>query len=158
MMNDPIPNLIAFDAASLDNAFAAVEQQAREDSSALTGPDAVEAFRLKWLGRKQGLLNEVSSRWLKAAPPDAKKAVGERFKTSRNSSSAFSMNHPAQDRVTPRWPPTPLISPCPAPSALSAQNTPSRAHSTKLPVSLLRSVTRSVSGLRSKPISTTSSP
>ena len=81
MMNDPIPNLIAFDAASLDNAFAAVEQQAREDSSALTGPDAVEAFRLKWLGRKQGLLNEVSSRWLKAAPPDAKKAVGERFKT-----------------------------------------------------------------------------
>ena len=26
-------------------------------------------------------LNEVSSRWLKAAPPEAKKAVGERFKT-----------------------------------------------------------------------------
>ena len=81
MMNDPIPNLIAFDAVSLDNAFAAVGQQAREDASALAGPDAVEAFRLKWLGRKQGLLNEVSSRWLKAAPPDAKKAVGERFKT-----------------------------------------------------------------------------
>ena len=81
MMNDPIPNLIAFDAVSLDNAFAAVGQQAREDASALAGPDAVEAFRLKWLGRKQGLLNEVSSRWLKAAPPEAKKAVGERFKT-----------------------------------------------------------------------------
>src|SRR5208283_988550 len=80
-MNDPIPNLTAFDGASLDNAFAAVEQQAREDASAHAGPDAVEAFRLKWLGRKQGLLNEVSSRWLKAAPPDAKKAVGERFKT-----------------------------------------------------------------------------
>ena len=61
MMNDPIPNLIAFDAVSLDNAFAAVGQQAREDASALAGPDAVEAFRLKW--------------------PDAKKAVGERFKT-----------------------------------------------------------------------------
>jgi len=81
MMNDPIPNLIAFDAVSLDNAFAAVGQQAREDASALGDPDAAEAFRLKWLGRKQGLLNEVSSRWLKAAPPEAKKAVGERFKT-----------------------------------------------------------------------------
>jgi phenylalanyl-tRNA synthetase alpha chain len=81
MTNDPILNLTAFDNASLDAAFAAVEQQARQDASSLAGPDTVEAFRLKWLGRKQGLLNEVSSRWLKAAPPDAKKAVGERFKT-----------------------------------------------------------------------------
>jgi phenylalanyl-tRNA synthetase alpha chain len=81
MMNDPIPNLTAFDGASLDNAFTAVEQQARQDASSLAGPDLVEAFRLKWLGRKQGLLNEVSSRWLKAAPADAKKSVGERFKT-----------------------------------------------------------------------------
>ena len=45
------------------------------------GPEAVEAFRLRWLGRKQGLLNEVSGRWLKAAPLEAKKPVGERFKT-----------------------------------------------------------------------------
>jgi phenylalanyl-tRNA synthetase alpha chain len=81
MMNDPIPNLTAFDAASLDKAFVGVENQARADADALSSPDALEAFRLKWLGRKQGLLNEVSSRWLKAAPPDAKKAVGERFKT-----------------------------------------------------------------------------
>jgi phenylalanyl-tRNA synthetase alpha chain len=80
MTNDSIPNLTAFDGASLDKAFTAVEQQARQDAASLAGPDTVEAFRLKWLGRKQGLLNEVSSRWLKAAPPDAKKAVGERFK------------------------------------------------------------------------------
>jgi phenylalanyl-tRNA synthetase alpha chain len=39
----------------------------------------VEAFRLQWLGRKQGRLNEVSGRWLKAAPPEAKKALGLRF-------------------------------------------------------------------------------
>ena len=80
MMNESIPNLTAFDEASLDKAFDALEQQARADAAALDGPDAVEAFRLKWLGRKQGLLNEVSGRWLKAAPPEAKKAVGERFK------------------------------------------------------------------------------
>ena len=42
-------------------------------------PDFVEEFRQDWLGRKQGRLNEVSSRWLKAAPPEAKKALGERF-------------------------------------------------------------------------------
>ena len=69
MMNEEIPNLTAFDQAALDQAFAAVEQQARNDAAALDSPEAVEAFRLRWLGRKQGLLNEVSSRWLKAAPP-----------------------------------------------------------------------------------------
>jgi len=80
MTNDPIPNLTAFDSAALDKAFAALKKQAQQDAAALGAPEAVEAFRLKWLGRKQGLLNDVSSRWLKAAPADAKKAVGERFK------------------------------------------------------------------------------
>ena len=61
---------------------AALARTGRADAaSASTAPTAVEAFRLRWLGRKQGRLNEVSSRWLKAAPPEAKKAVGERFKT-----------------------------------------------------------------------------
>ncbi len=39
----------------------------------------MEAFRLEWLGRKQGRLNEVSGRWLKSAPPEAKKSIGQRF-------------------------------------------------------------------------------
>ncbi|MDE3149061.1 MAG: phenylalanine--tRNA ligase subunit alpha, partial [Acidobacteriota bacterium] len=80
MTNEAIPNLTAFDGAALDKAFAALEQQACEDAAALSTPEAVEAFRLRWLGRKQGRLNEISSRWLKAAPPEAKKPVGERFK------------------------------------------------------------------------------
>ena len=48
-------------------------------AAALDGEAAVEAFRLEWLGRKQGRLNDVSGRWLKAAPPEAKKALGVRF-------------------------------------------------------------------------------
>ena len=79
MMNEEIPNLTAFDEAALDAAFAALERQAREAAAALDGEAAVEAFRLQWLGRKQGRLNEVSGRWLKAAPPEAKKALGLRF-------------------------------------------------------------------------------
>ena len=78
-MKDAIPNLTAFDEAALDKAFAALERQAREAAATLDGELAVEAFRLEWLGRKQGRLNEVSGRWLKAAPPDAKKALGLRF-------------------------------------------------------------------------------
>jgi len=78
-MNEAIPNLTAFDEASLGAAFAQLEAQAREAASTVNGEAAVEAFRLQWLGRKQGLLNEVSSRWLKAAPPEAKKLLGQRF-------------------------------------------------------------------------------
>jgi phenylalanyl-tRNA synthetase alpha chain len=79
MMNEEIPNLMAFDEAALDEAFALVERQARNDAAALNGEEAVEAFRLQWLGTKQGRLREVSARWLKAAPAEAKKALGLRF-------------------------------------------------------------------------------
>jgi phenylalanyl-tRNA synthetase alpha chain len=73
------PALTAFDEAALEGAFTALERQAREAAATLDGEAAVEAFRLEWLGRKQGLLNEVSGRWLKAAPAEAKKALGVRF-------------------------------------------------------------------------------
>ena len=79
MKNDVIPNLTAFDEASLEQAFAALTDAAREAASAIEGEAGVEAFRLEWLGRKQGRLNEVSGRWLKAAPAEAKKALGQRF-------------------------------------------------------------------------------
>jgi phenylalanyl-tRNA synthetase alpha chain len=79
MKNEEIPNLTAFDEAALDRAFGAVEAQAREAAAELGSAEAVEAFRLEWLGRKQGRLTEVSSRWLKAAPAEAKKPLGVRF-------------------------------------------------------------------------------
>ncbi len=79
MTNEAIPNLTAFDEAALDKAFAALGRQAREAAAVIDSEAAAEAFRLEWLGRKQGLLNEVSGRWLKAAPPEAKKALGVRF-------------------------------------------------------------------------------
>ncbi len=79
MTNEAIPTLSSFDDASLDQAFAALQQQAAAGAAALGSPEAVEAFRLEWLGRKQGRLNEVSARYLKAAPAEAKKSLGQRF-------------------------------------------------------------------------------
>jgi phenylalanyl-tRNA synthetase alpha chain len=79
MTTESIPNLAAYDDAALDRAFAELADQASRDASLLGTPEAVEAFRLEWLGRKQGRLNEVSGRWLKAAPPEAKKSIGQRF-------------------------------------------------------------------------------
>jgi phenylalanyl-tRNA synthetase alpha chain len=79
MTTAAIPNLMAYDEAALDRAFAELMQQAIHDAATLDGPEAVEAFRLEWLGRKQGRLNEVSGRWLKSAPAEAKKSIGQRF-------------------------------------------------------------------------------
>ncbi len=78
-MSDGIPELPAYDDAALEKAFAALETQAREAAAGLAGEAALEAFRLEWLGRKQGRLKGLSDRWLKAAPATAKKALGLRF-------------------------------------------------------------------------------
>src|SRR5579875_2751925 len=69
--------LTDFSPSSLDAAFAAVETEARAQ---LAAPDFdAEQFRLAWLGRKQGRLKAISDAWLKAAPPDAKRLIGQRF-------------------------------------------------------------------------------
>jgi phenylalanyl-tRNA synthetase alpha chain len=72
-----IPELTDFSEASLDAAFAAVRTEAELDISSLTVE--VESFRLEWLGRKQGRLKVISDLWLKAAPPEAKRLIGQRF-------------------------------------------------------------------------------
>jgi phenylalanyl-tRNA synthetase alpha chain len=79
MTNEPIPELGGFDEASLDKAFAALVEQAARGAATLDGPEAVESFRQTWVGRKQGRLNEISGSWLKSAPPEAKKSIGQRF-------------------------------------------------------------------------------
>src|SRR5271155_2936140 len=73
-MSDEITALQHFDDASLDAAFSALGEEVRS-----TDKQDPEAFRLHWLGRKQGRLKLISEAWLKSAPPEAKKALGIRF-------------------------------------------------------------------------------
>ena len=49
MMNEAIPTLEAFDEASLDKAFAALENRARVDATFISNDADVERFRLEWL-------------------------------------------------------------------------------------------------------------
>src|ERR1700761_939116 len=76
-MSLDIPHLTDFSEASLDAAFAAVLRDAETGRSAANF-DA-EAYRLEWLGRKQGRLKQIGDAWLKAAPVEAKKLIGQRF-------------------------------------------------------------------------------
>ncbi|WP_417281650.1 phenylalanine--tRNA ligase subunit alpha [Acidicapsa dinghuensis] len=59
--------------------FAELEQEARQAASALSTPEAVEEFRLVWLGRKQGKLKQLSDSLLKSAAPEARREIGQRF-------------------------------------------------------------------------------
>ena len=75
-MNESIPHLSSYDDSSLDAAFATLSAEVSSETAPLTD---VEAFRLRWLGRKQGRLKLVSDAWLKSAPAEARKPLGMRF-------------------------------------------------------------------------------
>src|SRR5258708_19828883 len=75
-MNEAIPELLPYDELSPDAAVPTLAEEVRSETASLQD---VEAFRLRWLGRKQGRLKLISEAWLKSAPPQAKKALGIRF-------------------------------------------------------------------------------
>jgi phenylalanyl-tRNA synthetase alpha chain len=83
MVDEALPVLAGYDEQALDAAFAGVQREVAIQSESLTDPaaeaDAVEQFRLHWLGRKQGRLKLLSDAWLKAAPAEARRSVGQRF-------------------------------------------------------------------------------
>ena len=69
-----IPQLTSYEEPSLDAAFATLAEEVRTSNTADS-----EAFRLQWLGRKQGRLKLISDAWLKSAPLEARKPLGLRF-------------------------------------------------------------------------------
>ncbi|AXC14303.1 Phenylalanyl-tRNA synthetase alpha chain [Acidisarcina polymorpha] len=79
MSQNQIPELSGFGGDDLDAAFAKIVDEVQDSSTNLTDDEAVEQFRLHWLGRKQGRLKAISDAWLKSAPADAKKHIGQRF-------------------------------------------------------------------------------
>jgi phenylalanyl-tRNA synthetase alpha chain len=78
-MSAIVPELTTYDDASLDLVFSRLESEVAAQASALSSEEAMESFRLEWLGRKQGRLGLMSTAWLKAAPPEAKRSLGVRF-------------------------------------------------------------------------------
>ena len=81
MQDDGIPSLSGYSEPELDRAFAAVAAEVENSAAALASGEQREQFRLQWLGRKQGRLKLISDAWLKSAPADAKKLIGQRFNT-----------------------------------------------------------------------------
>jgi phenylalanyl-tRNA synthetase alpha chain len=78
-MNESIPQLSFYDDPALDTAFAALWGEVDAGRKEVRSEEQLEAFRLHWVGRKQGRLKLISESWLKAAPPEARKSLGMRF-------------------------------------------------------------------------------
>jgi phenylalanyl-tRNA synthetase alpha chain len=79
MSQEAIPQLDGYNEAALDKAFAELAREVEASAQSLSNAEVVEQFRLQWLGRKQGRLKSISDAWLKSAPLEARKLIGQRF-------------------------------------------------------------------------------
>ena len=112
-----IPTLSGYSDAELDQAFAVVADEVEKSAAVLRSADDKEQFRLAWLGRKQGRLKAISDAWLKSAPPEAKRLIGQRFNALKAEIESLRQRYPR--RPLPRGllvPPEP-----PEPPALAQQ-------------------------------------
>ncbi|MGH9517320.1 MAG: phenylalanine--tRNA ligase subunit alpha [Terriglobales bacterium] len=62
---------------AVEKLFAALEKE----SATLGDENQRKAFRDRWLARKDGILTQINELWLKSAPKEAKREVGQRVNT-----------------------------------------------------------------------------
>ena len=75
-VNRKLDELGVRDEQDVARLFEALRAEMEGELAGLTASGAAEPFRVRWLGRKQGLLTAANDNWLKAAPPDLKRPVG----------------------------------------------------------------------------------
>ena len=72
-----VPKLTDFSAAMLDTAVDELHSALEQESKAVASENDWKAFRDRWIARKNGILAQLNDLWLKAAPKDAKREVGQ---------------------------------------------------------------------------------
>jgi len=73
-----VPKLKNFTEAALDKAVEKLLAALKEEASAIKTEAEWKTFRDRWMARKNGVLTEINDLWLKAAPKEAKREVGQR--------------------------------------------------------------------------------
>jgi phenylalanyl-tRNA synthetase alpha chain len=77
-MPPEIPELKDYSSASLDSFFSLILTQFDQDAAKAVSVEDLEQLRIRWIGRKQGLLTRVGE-VLKGAPVGSRREVGQRF-------------------------------------------------------------------------------
>ncbi len=73
-----VPKLKDYSAKALDKAADKLLAALTAESKAVKHTDDLKAFRDHWMARKDGVLTQINDLWLKAAPKEAKREVGQR--------------------------------------------------------------------------------
>ncbi len=73
-----VPKLTDFSPAALDHAVRELLSALEQESAAVASENDWKVFRDRWMARKNGVLTQLNDLWLKAAPKDAKREVGQR--------------------------------------------------------------------------------
>jgi phenylalanyl-tRNA synthetase alpha chain len=73
-----VPKLKSYSAAALEKAVEKLRSALDEQAKAVRTEAEWKAFRDRWMARKNGVLTQINDLWLKAAPKDAKREVGQR--------------------------------------------------------------------------------
>src|SRR4030088_2087410 len=73
-----VSKLADFSTSALDGAVRELFSALEQESAAAASENDWKAFRDRWMARKNGILTQLNDLWLKAAPKDAKREVGQR--------------------------------------------------------------------------------
>ena len=76
-----VPKLKDFSAEALDKEVAKLRAALQEEAKAVSSEDEWKVFRDRWMARKNGILTQINDLWLKPAPKEAKREVGQRVNT-----------------------------------------------------------------------------
>jgi phenylalanyl-tRNA synthetase alpha chain len=77
-MKYSVPKLKDFSPAALDKAAERLLAALKKESADIKAESDWKLFRDRWMARKNGVLTQINVLWLKAAPKDAKRNVGQR--------------------------------------------------------------------------------
>ncbi|MGB7766616.1 MAG: hypothetical protein WBL33_16465, partial [Candidatus Acidiferrales bacterium] len=59
--------------------FHGLSELAAQEAEVPPTPETAEKFRVRWLGRQDSVISRITANWLKEAPPEAKKWVGQQL-------------------------------------------------------------------------------
>ena len=73
-----VSKLTDFSAVALDRAVRELLSALDQESAAVGSESDWKDFRDRWMARKNGILTQINDQWLRPAPNEAKRAVGQR--------------------------------------------------------------------------------
>src|ERR1700674_1677001 len=73
-----VAKLTDFSTSALNGAVRELLSALEQESTAVASENDWKVFRDRWMARKNGILTQINELWLKAAPKDSKREVGQR--------------------------------------------------------------------------------